>query len=94
VAADGVSLASVYRTLELLVELGLAETATRTGDEQRYIACSPEHHHHVVCKGCGLVADVTDCLLEPFEELVRQKTDFTIDSHTVEFHGYCGSCRR
>ncbi|MDO8671661.1 MAG: Fur family transcriptional regulator [Dehalococcoidia bacterium] len=92
---EGVSLASVYRTIGLLVEIGLAETATRSGDEQRYIACSPgQHHHHVVCSRCGQVADITDCLLEPFEDLVRERTNFTIESHTLEFHGYCAACRQ
>lgn len=90
---EAVSLATVYRTMELLVGLGLVEVATRTGDEQRYIACVPdEHHHHVVCRGCGQVADITGCQIETFEELVREQTNFRIDGHTVEFHGYCASC--
>lgn len=94
VARQGVSLATVYRTMELLVELGLVEMASHTGDERLYIACSPvDHHHHVVCKGCGRVADITECLLEPFEELVREQTNFTIEGHTVEFHGYCATCQ-
>ena len=94
VADRGVSLASVYRTLELLVALGLAETATRTGDEQHYVACSPEHHHHVICTGCGRVADVTECLLESFETFVGEQTGFTIESHMVEFRGMCAACKR
>lgn len=94
VADQGVSLATVYRTVELLVDVGLVEKATRTGDEQRYIACAPgNHHHHVICRGCGRVADITECLLEPFEKLVREQTNFTIEGHTVEFHGYCATCR-
>ncbi|MBI2863208.1 MAG: transcriptional repressor [Chloroflexi bacterium] len=94
-ASEGISLASIYRTLELLVELGLAEAATRSGDEQRYIACSPgQHHHHIVCSRCGRVADITECLLEPFEDVVRERTGFTIESHTLEFHGYCSACRQ
>lgn len=93
VADRGVSLATVYRTLELLVELDLAERATGGEDEQHYIACLPEHHHHVICSICGQVADVTECLLGEFQALVQAKTNFTIEGHALEFHGHCPACR-
>src|SRR5437879_796901 len=75
----GVSLASVYRTLDLLVELGLAETVAHPGDEQHYLACSLDHHHHVICDRCGLVTELEECLLGPFEALVEERTRFAID---------------
>ena len=88
-----VSLASVYRTLEILVDLGLAETVARAGDEHQYLACSLEHHHHVICDRCGLVAELDECLLGPFETLVEEKTKFAIDGHALEFHGRCAACQ-
>ena len=88
-----VSLASVYRTLELLVELDLAETMMHPGDEQQYLGCSLEHHHHIVCDRCGLVAELDECLLAPFEAVVAERTKFAIDGHTLEFHGRCAACR-
>jgi Fur family ferric uptake transcriptional regulator len=89
-----VSLASVYRTLDLLVTLGLAETTTHAGGEQRYLACSLDHHHHVICDRCGRVAELDECLLEPFEKLVEERTQFAIDGHTLEFHGRCAACQK
>lgn len=91
--ARGVSLASVYRTLELLVELGVAETVAHPGDEQRYLACSLDHHHHVICDQCGRVAELDECILGPFEDLVAEQTKFAIEGHTLEFHGRCAGCQ-
>ena len=91
--ASEVSLASVYRTLELLVALGLAETVAHGGDEQRYLACSLDHHHHVICDVCGRVAELDECMLEPFEALIEQRTKFVISGHTLEFRGCCAACQ-
>jgi Fur family ferric uptake transcriptional regulator len=89
-----VSLASVYRTLEIMVELGIAETVAHAGDEHRYLACSLEHHHHVICDNCGQVAELDECLLGPFETLVAERTKFAIDGHSLEFHGRCAACQQ
>jgi Fur family ferric uptake transcriptional regulator len=89
-----VSLASVYRTLELLVELGLAETIAHSGAEHQYLACSLDHHHHIICDRCGVVAELDECSLEPFETMVESQSGFVIDGHTLEFHGRCASCKR
>jgi Fur family ferric uptake transcriptional regulator len=91
---SAVSLASIYRTLEILVELDLAETIAHPGDEHRYLACSLEHHHHVICDRCGVVAELDECLLGPFEALVAERTKFAIDGHALEFHGRCASCQQ
>jgi len=89
-----VSLASVYRTLELLVALGVAETVVRSGAEQQYLACSLDHHHHIICDCCGVVAELDECSLAPFERLIESQSGFQIDGHTLEFHGRCVSCQQ
>jgi Fur family ferric uptake transcriptional regulator len=88
-----VSLASVYRTLDLLVELGLAETTAHSEAERQYLACSLEHHHHIICDGCGMVAELDECGLAPIEVMVESQSGFVIDGHTLEFHGRCASCQ-
>ena len=90
---QGVSLASIYRTLELLVELGLAETIAQSDAEQRYLACSLSHHHHVICDRCGLVTELDQCDLGAFEAMVAERTHYEIAGHTLEFHGRCPACR-
>lgn len=90
---QGVSLASIYRTLDLLVELGLAEPVAQADAEQRYLACSLAHHHHVICDRCGLVTELDECDLAPFEAVVAERTRYAIEGHTLEFHGRCPACR-
>ena len=58
ITARGVGLASVYRTLELLAEVGLAERRAEAGGEASYLYCSPRHHHHVICTECGTVREI------------------------------------
>jgi Fur family transcriptional regulator, ferric uptake regulator len=90
-----VGLASVYRTLELLAGLGLAERRAEAGGEASFLYCSPRHHHHVICTGCGTVReiDATFCPAEAVTRAVEQATDFQIERHTLDFHGLCANCR-
>jgi len=89
-----VGLASVYRTLELLAELGLAERRAETGGEASFLYCSPRQHHHVVCTHCGAVREI-DTAFCPGDELahdVERQTGFTIARHTLDFYGLCADC--
>ena len=90
-----VGLASVYRTLELLAELGLAERRAETGGEASFLYCSPRQHHHVVCTSCGAVREI-DTAFCPGDELahdVERQTGFTIARHTLDFYGLCAACQ-
>lgn len=90
-----VGLASVYRTLELLATLGLAERRAEVGGEASFLYCSPRHHHHVICTGCGAVReiDATFCPGDAVLRAVERATDFQIERHTLDFHGLCADCR-
>ena len=89
-----VGLASVYRTLELLAELGLAMKRAEDGGEASYLYCSPEHHHHVICTQCGVVReiDANFCPGPTVIAAVEAATAFRIEQHTLDFHGLCGDC--
>ncbi len=86
-------LATVYRTLELLVDCGLAETFPQPNNEMRYAFCSARHHHHLVCKRCGLVAEVPGCALQPVERELERQSHFAITDHALTFFGMCQECR-
>lgn len=90
-----VGLASVYRTLELLADLGLAMKRAEEGGEASYLYCSPTHHHHVICTRCGVVREIdTDfCPASATIAAVEAATTFTIDRHTLDFYGLCAACR-
>lgn len=90
-----VGLASVYRTLELLAGLGLAERRAEQGGEASFLYCSPRHHHHVICTGCGAVReiDAAFCPDVALTQAVERATDFQIARHTLDFYGLCAGCR-
>lgn len=84
---------TVYRTLEILVHLGLICEVHTGGKERSFIMrVQPEHHHHLVCSGCGLVVDFASCNLEKLERKLSRDTGFAIDSHLLELHGRCPQC--
>ena len=89
-----VALSTVYRTLEHLRIKGEATTRVDAAGEATYMACEPEHHHHhAICTTCGRVEDVDCSALDTFADSLRRTHDFELDSHAMEFHGRCSSCR-
>jgi len=59
----------------------------------RYAFCSARHHHHLVCKRCGLVAEVPGCALQPVERELERQNNFAITDHALTFFGTCQECR-
>ena len=89
----GVSRATLFRALDLLVELGVVERLDLPNGEHAYVECAPAHHHHVVCSRCGRTAEVDDAgLTEPVREIART-SGFRIDTHRLELFGLCRSCQ-
>ena len=90
-----VGIASVYRTLELLAELGLVQRFDVGEGVARYEPALPsgEHHHHLVCDRCGDVTPFEDGPLERAIEQLSGRVDFAIDAHDVTLRGECPACR-
>ena len=90
----GIGLVTVYRTLEILSELGLI-CEVHAGGGRSYLLRRPtEHHHHLICSECGLVADFTGCDLGKLERRLSQQTGFETEGHLLEFFGRCPDCRK
>lgn len=88
----GVGRATLFRALELMIELGVVERIDLPSGEHAYVACAASHHHHVVCSRCGRTAEVAD---EGFAEAVRRielQSGFRIDTHRLELFGLCRHC--
>jgi Fur family ferric uptake transcriptional regulator len=94
----GIGLVTVYRTLKLLAELDLI-CELHAGDNcPSYIAGTSQHHHHLVCSGCGKVVDfVSPRLIEhnvaELEGRLSRESGFRIDDHLLEFTGLCKLCQ-
>src|SRR3989442_6156055 len=87
-------LATVYRALEAQVEAGMAGRLERPGHVSAYVACAPEHHHHLVCTSCQRVEDVDETILRPVLRGIRDRHDFQVDHERLDFYGLCARCRR
>ena len=90
----GIGLVTVYRTLEALAELGLVCKVHAEGGCRSYLMRRPaEHHHHLICSGCGRVVDFTGCDLVELEQGLSRETGFEVEGHLLEFYGHCPDCR-
>lgn len=85
----GVGVVTVYRTLDLLSEIGLLRRL-EFGEGPRY-ELSDAHHHHLICESCGTVSEFDECPLDS-SLLPPQHSDFEVRSHSVEVYGLCPSC--
>ena len=91
-----IGLATVYRTLEMLDELGFLHRIEFGDGKSRYELAtgdSSHAHHHLICLSCGTVKEFGDDLLETLESFVSRTADFQITDHQVKFYGYCRECR-
>jgi Fe2+ or Zn2+ uptake regulation protein len=89
----GIGRATIFRTLDVLAELGLVERIDLPSGEHAYVACEPRHHHHVVCSGCGRTDDIDDAGLRSVVRDGARRTGYEIDDHRLELFGRCPSCR-
>ncbi|MDO4942065.1 MAG: Fur family transcriptional regulator [Lachnospiraceae bacterium] len=93
-----IGIATVYRTLKLLTELGLIDTLDLDDGFVRYeLAGSGEdghhHHHHLICISCGKVLEFKEDLMETLEGKIEMTTGFKIYDHEVKMYGYCKECK-
>ncbi len=86
----GVGLVTVYRTLELLSGLGVVRRLD-LGDGPRY-ELAEDHHHHLICEGCGSVAEFEQCPLDS-RRLSHVWGDFEVTAHSLEVYGKCADCK-
>ena len=90
-----VSVATVYRTMKLLGECGLAHARNFGDGQTRYEAAVGRHHHdHLICTHCGTIVEFEDERIEQMQEIVARKHGFTVTSHKMELYGLCRNCQR
>ncbi|MCB0179783.1 MAG: transcriptional repressor [Anaerolineae bacterium] len=87
-----ISLATVYRTLELLKELGLIIESNMGTSTTHYALRAHGTHHHSVCRVCGKTMDLPNCMFEPMIEQLRTDFNFVADAHHMVIMGWCEQC--
>lgn len=91
----GIGRMTVYRTLDLLCQLGLARPVYQGSGAAHYVLMQSGHHHHLICSGCGQVFEFDDCVLEKLtEEMIGERFDFQVQGHLLEIHGQCRQCQK
>jgi Fur family ferric uptake transcriptional regulator len=90
-----VSVATVYRTMKLLSECGLAHARNFGDGQTRYEAAVGRHHHdHLICTQCGAILEFENDRIEALQDAVARKHGFRVTSHKMELYGLCRSCQR
>jgi Fur family ferric uptake transcriptional regulator len=90
---DSVSTQAVYDVLGALSRAGLARRIEPAGSPARFEARAGDNHHHVVCRACGVIADV-DCVIGSSPCLDPSTAhEFEVDEAEVTFWGLCPACQ-
>jgi len=90
---ERVGLATVYRTLAALAEVGAVDVLRNEEGESLYRLCSTTHHHHLVCRVCGATVEVEGPAVERWTQSIAREHGYADISHDLEIFGTCPSCR-
>ncbi len=89
-----VGYATVYRTLKLLTECGLAYERNFDGVARYEVAYKDEHHDHLICIECARIVEFEDDRIERLQEEAAHAHGFTLERHKHELYGVCPECRK
>ena len=88
-----IGLTSIYRSLDLFESLGIVFKIIN-GSSVKYRVCEIEdHHHHIVCKGCGNVVELDFCDISDWSKKVTESTGYQVIDHQLNFYGFCKTCK-
>ena len=87
-------LTTVYRTLEILAELGAIRRVHLDDGCEGFAPASAEHGHHLICSRCHTAIEFEDCDMSAMFKRVESRTGFRIEQHWLELVGRCPKCQR
>jgi Fur family ferric uptake transcriptional regulator len=90
-----VGYATVYRTMKLLVQSGVANERQFGDSVTRFeIAHGDQHHDHLICIECGAIVEFEDAAIERLQDAIAERHGFTLERHKHELYGVCRDCRK
>jgi Fur family ferric uptake transcriptional regulator len=90
-----VGFATVYRTMKLITECGLAREVVFDDGVARFEhSYKHEHHHHLICTKCRSVIEFTSEAMDEAENMILEEFGFKMESHQYKIYGICRSCLR
>lgn len=94
-AQPGIGYATVYRTLKLFADAGLADERRFEDGFTRYEFKNPGNHHdHLICTQCGTILEFENERIEALQQDVARKNHFKVKSHKLELYGLCADCQK
>ncbi|HEX3082578.1 MAG TPA: transcriptional repressor [Candidatus Saccharimonadia bacterium] len=91
--SDSLDRASIYRTISLFEELGIAKRVNLGWKYKVELSGAfAEHHHHMTCTVCGKITAINEDSLEDFIEQLSSRNGFVPSSHQIEILGLCQNC--
>lgn len=90
----GIGYATVYRTLKLLAECGVASERHFGDGLSRYELSddATTHHDHLICVSCGKIVEFEEPQIEELQEKIASRYGFVVTSHKHEMYGVCAAC--
>jgi len=89
-----VNISTVYRTLDLLEELGMVIKTDLGGGSVRYHPVDKGHHHHLVCRDCGAIIDLDEKVMANLKESLLRDYNFVAELRHLGIWGRCVKCNR
>ena len=94
VAGSRVGRMTVFRTLDLLAELGVIRPIYQGSGAAHFVLLEDGHHHHLVCMQCDTTVEFDDCTLaDELSQRLAAQHNFTIAGHLLEIYGVCAACQ-
>jgi len=88
-----IGIATVYRTLTLLEDAGIASSISFGSQGKKYELGLKKHHDHLICTACGDIIEFYDETIEEQQEKIAKKFDFQMTDHTMKIVGICKNCQ-
>ncbi|ASY15638.1 Fur family transcriptional regulator, ferric uptake regulator [Candidatus Planktophila sulfonica] len=89
---ESIGLTTVYRSLQSLVNDKIVDVLRREDGEAIYRLCGEAHHHHLVCKSCGVTVEIEGGAIEKWAKVMAEEHGFREVGHTAEIFGLCSKC--
>lgn len=89
---SGISLSTVYRIIDKLIDLNIARKSATDGDKALYELAQNGHHHYIICTKCKKMAILDSCPISELEQNISKETGFHITGHKYEIYGICYDC--
>ncbi|MDA3046826.1 transcriptional repressor [Campylobacter sp. VBCF_06 NA8] len=87
-----VGIATVYRTLNLLEESGMATSITFGAQGKKFELANKPHHDHLICKSCNKIVEFRDASIEKKQIQIAKENGFVLTGHIMQLYGICADC--